>query len=125
MDPVANLDDLIWAFDGGVEYADDEDAESASKLWPYGSVLFTLSRGQREVVLDLSPGYDLAHLRVSDGDGEVVNLMLREVRSVELHREKDSYSLRFGYSLEAGIDMLVLHLHPTISLNWEPLPFRL
>jgi len=61
MDPLPDLADLIWAFEGEPRYAYEVDDNAAGyeldwrETWPYTRVVFALNRGPRHVRLTYSP----------------------------------------------------------------------
>jgi hypothetical protein len=129
MDPLPDLDDLICVFEDEPRYAYEEDDRTAGheldwrEMWPYTRVVFGLSRGPRRVSLDLQPGYEEVRLTVADGHGDVVDLLLRQVQSVEVDRAKGREVLKIGFAdglKTAGVFVL---LKPEISTGWEPFAF--
>jgi hypothetical protein len=129
MDPLPDLADLIWAFEDEPRYAYEEDDRAAGydvdwrENWPYTRVVFSLSREHRRASLDLQPGYEQARLRVEDAQGEVADLLLRKVRSIELDRAKGRVVLQIAFAERLTTDKLFLQLDPQISLGWEPFAF--
>lgn len=129
MDPLPDLADLVWAFEDEPRYAYEEDDRAAGydvdwrENWPYTRVVFSLSRGHRRVSLDLQPGYEQARLRVEDTQGEVADLLLRKVRSIELDRAKGRVVLQIAFAEGLRTDKVFLQLDPQISLGWEPFAF--
>jgi hypothetical protein len=104
MDPLPDLDDLICVFEDEPRYAYEEDDRTAGheldwrEMWPYARVVFGLSRGPRRVSLDLQPGYEEVRLTVADGHGDVVDLLLRQVQSVEVDRAKGREVPKIGFA---------------------------
>ena len=119
MDPLPDLADLIWAFEDEPHGYDVDWREH----WPYTRVVFDLSRGHRRVSLDFAPGYEEARLRVEDAQGEVADLLLRKVRSIELDRTKGRVILQIAFAERLNTDRVFLQLDPQISFGWEPFPF--
>ena len=111
---------------GEPRYAYEEDDRAAGHeldwpaMWPYTRVVFDLSRGERRVSLDLEPGYEQARVGISDAQGEVVDLLLRKVRSIELDRAKGREVLKVSFVDGINSDEVFLQLKPEISLGWEP-----
>src|SRR5664280_2310029 len=126
MNPLPELADLVWAFECEPRYAYQEHDRAAGRemdwraMWPYTRVVFDLSRGGRRVSLDLGPGYEQARLRISDAQGEVVDLLLRRVRSIELDQAKGREVLKISFVDRVNSDEVFLRLKPEISLGWEP-----
>jgi hypothetical protein len=84
---------------------------------------FGLSRGPRRVSLDLQPGYEEARLTVADDHGDVVDLLLRQVQSVEVDRVKGREVLKIGFADGLNTASVFVQLKPEISIGWEPFAF--
>lgn len=129
MDPLPDLDDLICVFEGEPRYAYEEEDRTAGhelnwrEMWPYTRVVFSLSRGPRRVLLDLQPGYEEVRLTVADGYGDVVDLLLRQVESVEVDRAKGREVLKIGFAHRLNTASAFVQLKPEISIGWEPFAF--
>jgi hypothetical protein len=129
MEPLPDLSDLIWAFEGEPRYAYEEDDRAAGyeldwrEAWPYTRVVFDLTRGHRRISLDLQPGYEQARMRVADAQGDVVDLLLRKVQSIELDRAKGREVLQIAFADGLGTGKVFVQLNPEISLGWEPFAF--
>jgi hypothetical protein len=126
MTPLPDLADLISAFESEPRYAYEDDDRAAGydldwhAMWPYTRVVFGLSRGERRISLDLEPGYEQARLRISDAHGEVVDLLLRKVRRMELDRAKGREVLKISFADGTNSDAVFVLLKPEISFGWEP-----
>jgi len=126
MNPLPDLTDLVWAFECEPRYVYEEQDRAAGRemgwraMWPYTRVVFDLCRGERRVSFDLEPGYEQARVRISDAQDEVLDLLLRRVRSIELDRAKGREILKISFVDGVHSDEVYLRLKPEISLGWEP-----
>ena len=62
-------------------------------------------------------------MRVADAQGDVVDLLLRKVQSIELDRAKGREVLQIAFADGLDTGEVFVQLNPEISLGWEPFAF--
>ena len=117
MDPVPVLSDLVWALDGEPEWTDDRNAVP----WPYNSATWTLERGSFRLHLFIHAGYDEVRLRIAslEDGSDVVDLLLLEVRAIQVVRDPDRVFLRFHQHDDFQGDSLWLRVDAHLSIAWK------
>ena len=124
MDPLPEVDDLIWLFGSDPEYPYEADEQAAGyalgwrESWPYTRLIFTHSSGGSTLRVNLEPGYEQVRLSLSHEGTEVLDLLLREVTGLSVERlphKRDVLRLDFPTSFP-GHSLLVT-LSPQIFVG--------
>lgn len=123
MEPTPVLEDLVWLFEAEPQWTDAESdlarGRSPGQYWPYAEAVFSLARSQIAITLTLSPGYEQARLRLSVTGQEVLDLQLREVRTVSIERLEGQELLRIDFRPEPVLRSMWVRTKPSISVGWE------
>ncbi len=88
INPVPSYDDLILLFEdeSTYRYADEEGQAGYQfdwrELWPYTAVTFRTQRAGIGIEMYIEPGYNVVRLRLTGDGTDIVDLELRDVRSV-------------------------------------------
>jgi hypothetical protein len=125
MDPIPSYDDLIWLFEDEptYRYADDERHTGYQfdwrELWPYTAVTFRTQRAGVGIEMYIEPGYGVVRLRLDSDGADLVDLELRDVRSVGIERIHDRELLRLDFPDASPAETLWLRLKPDVFLTWS------
>jgi hypothetical protein len=108
MEPVPSYEDLTWLFEAEptYRYTDDERQAGYSfdwrELWPYTAVNFRTTRAEVEIEMYIEPRYQSVRLQLRTASGaELVDLELRDARSVGVERIKDRELLRVDFPTDS------------------------
>jgi len=116
MDPVPDLDVLIWLFES--EPVGRSDAEDWRREWPYGAVTFSTVRHEVEIGFYLEPASQLAGLTTRGARTFNVRPDLSGVQRIDVERLHGAEELVVAFDESRRTAPMRLTLKPQLHLTW-------
>lgn len=115
IDPMLELADLVWLFEGEPSYPLGTD----DAPWPYVRIRFTLTRGDISCEVNIEPADESVAITLARGDATVAQLVLHRVRALRTEAERGREALCIDLDENVDASTLRLQTKPTLSLAWS------